>query len=208
MQWKENSGSGGFSVEDGVYDAVCIGIIDMGTQHSEYNGEEKIKRECIIEWELLDEFIEVDGEEVRATVSQFYTQSLDPRATLRIHLKGWRGQDFTAEELEGFDPKNILGKNCKLTVGVKPNGRNKIEAISRWKGETQQANAPLTYFMLTDNDGNITFDGKFPDEISEGRINIIKKSDEYNKWADQFNGGATDDDVDQSAVFDDSEIPF
>lgn len=205
MKWKEQGG-GASAVDAGIYDAVCIAIIDVGTQRSDYNGSERIKRECIIEWELVDE---IDGEGNRARISQFYNQSLDHRATLRKHLAGWRGRDFTPEELEGFDPKNILGKCCKLVVSVKDNGRNKVDSISNWKGEPEEPSVQPIAFFLTDDDGRIIFDGNFPQEISEGRIKIIKRSDEYNKWADQFSGGATDDDeqADDSEEYDD-DIPF
>src|SRR6056297_1005284 len=114
MQWKE-SGQKDFNIEPDIYDAVCTGMIDIGTQHGEWQGKEKIRRQCIIQWELLDElYVDDEEQEHRKHFSQFYTQSLDPRAKLRKHLTGWRGRDFNSEELQGFDPKNILGKPCRL----------------------------------------------------------------------------------------------
>ena len=179
MKWKEESTS--LAVEGGVYDGICCSVIDIGTQHSEYQGKSKVRRQAIVGFELLDEHYEdKDGNTKRCHVSGFYTQSLDPRATLRKHLKGWRGRDFTPEELEGFDPKNIIGVPCILTVELTEKNRNKIEAISKYKrGDAPGCEGHERYFMMTDDEGRITFDGNFPEWMSDGLQDLIKKSDEY-----------------------------
>jgi len=178
MKWKNDTT--GMALDGGVYDAVCCSIIDIGTQHGEWQGKEKIKRQCIIGWELLDETYEKDGETKRCHASEFYTQSLDPRATLRKHLKGWRGRDFTPEELAGFEPKNILGKPCSLMLELTDKGKNRVEAISKYKGTDQPSpEGDIRYFMMTDDDGNITFNGYFPEWMSDGIKKLIEKSDEY-----------------------------
>src|SRR6056297_3019607 len=123
MKWKEETG-GGFNLGPGIYPAICTQLIDLGTQEDEYQGHKKVRKRCIIGWELVDELYEADGESKRMHFSQVYTQSLHPKATLRKHLSGWRGRDFTSEELEGFDSKNILGKSCMLVVVKTESGKS------------------------------------------------------------------------------------
>ena len=212
MKWKQDEGKN-FSIEGGIYSAVCCSIIDIGTQHTEWQGKDKSRRQCIIGFELPEETYldENTGEEKRSHISNFYTQSLDPRATLRKHLKGWRGRDFTPEELEGFDPKNILGVPAMLTVELTDKGKNKIEAISKYKGEPRNLEGEARYFMLTDDEGNITFDGNFPEWMSEGIQKLIKQSDEWKILTGEMQkpiAGYTPPAEDPAPEVDDSDIPF
>ncbi len=213
MKWKNDTKD--FSLEAGAYDAVFCSLIDIGTQHGEYNGKPKVRRQAIIGFELPGELYtdEATGKESPSHISEFYTQSLDSRAKLRKHLKGARGRDFTPEELEGFDPKSILGASCILAVSVKENGKNEIDTIMKARQKFTLHGEPR-YFMMTDDDDNITFDGTFPIWMSEGIQNLIKKSDEYriavgeipdNRNQEPEKAIAVDKDV---ASLEDDDIPF
>jgi hypothetical protein len=101
----------------GTYAAVCTRVIDLGTQPSTYQGVENFKRKVLITWEVP----EIEGknqqdETVPAAISSSYTASLHEKAGLRQMLKSWRGRDFTADELKGFDTKNVLGAPCMISV--------------------------------------------------------------------------------------------
>jgi hypothetical protein len=59
-------------------------------------------------------------------VSIEQTRSLGERASLRKLLEQWRGQAFTAKELQAFSLNNLLGKPAMLTLVHKTSqqGRN------------------------------------------------------------------------------------
>ena len=164
-----------FNVEPGIYDAICYGIIDIGTQHNEWQGETSVKHQAILKFELMDEIMEYEGKQVRKIFSQFYTLSLHVKAKLRKHLNGWRGRDFTAEELSGFELKNVLGKPCRLVVGLTENGKSTIESVSKYKGDKADIDRDIEYFSFED------FRGDFPEWMSDGIKGLCQKSDEYHE---------------------------
>ena len=112
---KFSSGSKGSWVqpETGNTAATCIRIIDLGTQEREYQGKTSLRRQCLIVWELDGQ---ADGDGTPLTISKFYTSSLSEKANLRKDLESWRGRPFTAEELSGFEAKNLIGKPCLLNL--------------------------------------------------------------------------------------------
>lgn len=170
-----DNGGKGFNLEPGIYEAVCFGLIDIGTQHGEYQGQEKVRHQVIMKFELLEEHYNDDTGTHRMQFAQFYTLSLHEKAMLRKHLIGWRGREFTAEELKGFELKNILGKNCLLVIGSSPSGKSVIESISKFKKDSVEPERDLEYFSFDD------FDGTFPSWMSDGIKGLCMKSDEYSQ---------------------------
>ena len=111
---KEQGGAAISPVEEGTYPATCYALIDNGMQYSEiYN---KTSRKFTLMWELEDEFITIDGKDEPRVVSKSYTLSLNEKSALRKDLVAWRGKEFTADELSGFDLTNILGAPCLLNI--------------------------------------------------------------------------------------------
>lgn len=121
-----NSGSGERRdpIPEGSYAAVCVGMVDIGEQITKFEGKEMKKHQIVIVWELPEETIEVDGQMVSRTISKTYTASLHERSALRKDLKSWRGREFTEDELEGFNLRNILSAPCLLQIihRVTPDG--------------------------------------------------------------------------------------
>ena len=107
-------------VPAGTHMALCYGIVDLGTQVYSYQGEQKQARQCRVLWELHGE--DADGNPLTLedgrplSLSQRYTLSLAEKAKLRKTLISWRGREFTAQELRGFDLRTIIGAPCMLTV--------------------------------------------------------------------------------------------
>jgi hypothetical protein len=101
----------------GTHLGVCISILDLGTQLTPFvdknTGEPKTAKQVFISWELPNEPMD-DGRPF--VIGRFYTASLSEKANLRHDLEAWRGRVFTAEELDGFSLKNVLGKACMLSV--------------------------------------------------------------------------------------------
>ena len=93
---------------DGVHNAVCVDVVDLGIVETQWGKKPKLR----LVWEV--ETKQENGK--RFLVVQSYGASIGPKATLRKHLKGWRGRDFTPEELKGFNIENVIGVPCQLVV--------------------------------------------------------------------------------------------
>jgi len=96
-------------------------VVDLGKQRKEWQGQERVRPEIFIRWELPNERLEwtdKDGnpKEGPRVIGQTYTLALNDRANLRRDLEAWRGRAFTAEELAGFDVAKLLGAPCMVTV--------------------------------------------------------------------------------------------
>lgn len=96
----------------GVHQAVCVDVIDLGILEVTWAGQTKKQHKILISWQL-DENRD-DGKPF--LVSKRYTLSLNEKANLRKDLESWRGRKFTLEEEAGFDVETILGVNCLLNV--------------------------------------------------------------------------------------------
>lgn len=111
----ENSTSSFNPPDAGTYTAVLIGMIDLGTQMSTFEGEAKTARKIMLKFEITDsDNRRSDG--TAHTVSKRFTASLHERAALRKFLEAWRGRPFTPEELKGFDLAKLLGLPCLLGI--------------------------------------------------------------------------------------------
>jgi hypothetical protein len=175
----------------GSYGAVCIKVIDQGTQEVIWEGDKKMQRKVFIQWELDEKM--TDGRPF--VTGRKFTVSLHEKATLRAFLKGWRGRDFTDAELEGFDPRKLIGAPCMLSLVQSGDYVNIASASKLPKGMTPLAPVnPTVYFSLEE----------FNKEVFDGLSNKMKedifKSPEYKTAT---SGG----DVPDSAPFDD-DISF
>lgn len=106
-------------VPPGSHLARCYRIIDLGTQKTSFNGESKFIKRVMFQFEVHSEDddgpLKTDKGEPMS-ISKNYTLSLSDKAVLRADLEAWRGREFTREELQGFELKNILGAWCLITV--------------------------------------------------------------------------------------------
>lgn len=121
---KEGNGGGGrsFAIAGGMYQAICIGVIDLGTHYSDVY--EKSSHKVAIQWEIPEMRVEFDGKNHPKVIAKTYTLSLHEKAQLRKDLDSWRGKAFSPEELQGFDLEKLLGVNCNLNVvQVEKNGK-------------------------------------------------------------------------------------
>ena len=132
-----DSGGGSFTpVAPGMHLARCYRIVDMGTQKSEYQGQVKHLQKVMIQFEVHGEddngnaLVTNKGEPM--SISKNFTLSLAEKATLRKDLQAWRGRDFTADELRGFELKNVLGAWAMITAAksVGNNGKEYTNVIS------------------------------------------------------------------------------
>lgn len=196
---KESQGGGFPPLEAGSYRAICYSIVVLGTTYNEMF--DNIQKKVMFTWELPDERITRDGEDLPRAISATYTLSLNEKSNLRKTLESWRGKQFTAEELQGFDLANVLGAPCMIstTVGSNAQGKqfSKVTAVSRLpKGmevpkDTENAKV---LFDISNDECPLEDMEKLPPFVQER----IKQSEEYKR--------RTTSDDDFIAV--DEDLPF
>lgn len=158
------TGSSFTPVPPGSHLARCYRIIDLGTQKSEYLGKVRESRKVMIQFEVHGEddkgnpLLTSRGEPL--SISKNYTLSLAESARLREDLEAWRNRSFTAQELDGWELKNILGVWGMLTVviGTGSDGKEytNIKTINplpkQMKANLPEGHNPLGIFELDDPD--------------------------------------------------------
>lgn len=200
MKLTDTGGKEFESAPIGNHIARCIGMIDLGTQEGEYQGKTTYARKIVIRWELPNELMsEGDFAGKPFIISKFYTASLSEKANLRKDLASWRGRDFTADELKGFDSKNLLDKPCMVNVTHNEKNKAKVSGVTPIPKGLQVPGRvnDLLYFSLEEADFKpAVFEG-----LSDFYKEQIKKSPE---WAER-NGTPA-----KAGAFDsfESDIPF
>jgi hypothetical protein len=101
---------------EGVHQAVCVDVIDLGMLKSmfpdEKTGRDKFQHKVNVVWQIED--LRDDGK--RHLLYKRYTLSLHEKAALRHDLESWRGRQFSFDELVGFDVEKLKGANCFINV--------------------------------------------------------------------------------------------
>ena len=194
-------------VPAGVHHAVCYAVIDIGTQDPN-NPNFRPSRKTIIIWELPHETITTpDGTKPRV-ISCEYTASIGKKATLRSVLESWRGRPFTAEELNGFDLKKIIGHNCQLNVVHKAGKTDPSRVYARIQSvvplvkgmpPVKPSNETIYYDIPESGPINI------PDSIPEWIAAKIVASDEYKARTE---GVHTEAQHAPAEVDGDKDVPF
>ena len=142
------------------------------------------------------------------TVSKNFTVTLAEKSTLRKDLQTWRGKDFTADELKGFELKNVLGQWAMISVVETENNGNTYTNIANInpvpltikKNGLPEGKNDLKIFSIEDADMSLF------DSFSEGLKDKIRKSPEW----ERLHGGPSTSSSAPNANFDDmeSDLPF
>lgn len=174
--------SGGVSIPplaNGVYIAICSGLIDLGVQTSEQFGTKS--RKMIVQWSIIGETVDVNGEQLPRIMHKQYGFSLGSKSNLRKDLEAWRGRAFTEEELNGFDLKNILNVPCQMQIITKERaGKSDVNNISgimslpKGNSVDKLNDTDLVYFDIEDASTYKQFE-KTPKWIQE----VIKQAENY-----------------------------
>ena len=191
MKWTASTTSSFKMPEPGSYSASCYRVVDLGTQESNFQGEKKYARKVMLSFEL-DEEMEPGKPYV---ISTTMTVSLHEKSALRKFLQGWRGRDFTPEELLGFDPSKLVGAPCLLSLVQKGEYVNIDSASKLPKGMHPHELVNPTVFFSIDEFNKQEFD-KLSDKLKEK----IMASPEYHSLS-------STDSIKNDLPFDE-EIPF
>lgn len=168
------------------YPAVCVHVIDIGTQQPHPSSQfPKKKHQVTLVFELPGqrvEFTKENGEEVsyNRTVSRTFTLSLHEKGKLRPFLVGWRGRKFTSEELQRFELDQLVGVPCMVQiVHSERNGKTYADAENVYKlpkgMQPPVAERGKFAFSLSDFEGDIVWPHDMPNWIREK----IENSEEY-----------------------------
>ena|SRR3990167_1789785 len=98
---------------DGLQPAVCCGVFDLGMQKG-FEGQ--LQHKVMVAFEIAETLKEGEYAGKRMVLSQSFTASLNEKANLYKFLIGWRGRDFTAEELKAFDLEVLYGVAAMLNI--------------------------------------------------------------------------------------------
>lgn len=105
-------------VPEGAHVARCYGMISLGTQPSN-NPKFKPAFKIVLQFELPEEMIIINGEEKPMMTSHFltaYLGSVNKPSKTNLFLTAWRGRSFTEKELSGFDLAAVVGAPCLLNI--------------------------------------------------------------------------------------------
>lgn len=171
----KNTGGGDYTLApQGTFLARCVQVIDLGTQYSAHY--EKSVAKVLLGWELPTER-DVNNDNRRIIVWKRYTVSLHEKATLRNDLESWRGLAFTAEQLEGFDLKKVLGVPCQLQIIHSEREGQTYANVSAVIGLMMGTDMPpqVNEFIVyeIDNHNQVVYDA-----FSDGLKKVIDKSAE------------------------------
>lgn len=127
-------------IPEGMHTAICIGVVDLGTQEMNWQGQTKVSPKIRLMFELCDVKRD-DGKPF--TTGMEATASMYSRATLRKMLESWRNKPFTDEEADGFELSSLVGKPCTLWIAqeVAKNG-NTYANIKNIKPTTKGVKVP------------------------------------------------------------------
>jgi hypothetical protein len=208
---KDSGGGGDFKrVPPGAYIGRCYSLIDLGTQTSNWEGEEKSQHKIKIGWELFGEDEDgnaltmlIDGKDMPMTISKNYTLSLHEKAGLRKDLASWRGKDFSEEEAKAFDVAKLLGAFCMVNVTTSEKAGKtytNVAGLTPLPGALKNAKPAAVH-------ANVTFDLDAPDmKVFAG---FYEKLQEQIKSSPEWSGAHQKPRASQHVgEFDNEEVPF
>ena len=176
MAWSsERSGSSYTAPPLGAHYAICIGVYEIGTQTTTYQGKTRTAEKAVLVFELP--WATKDDCVTPITTSEFYSINLYEKARLRQHLNGWYGRVLTEQECQAFDPRQLLGAWAQIVIGLRSNGKTEIQTIFPPGDLSQYAmpepvNTPKFFSVHS-------WDQAVFDSFSERMQAIIKESKEY-----------------------------
>ena len=123
----ENDGFTRILAPASIHPGVCVDVVDRGMKDTGFGM--KLRKSIHF---LIDENIPTGtwthphtGEVVEVheklagkpfMVSASFNATLGEGSHLRKFLRTWRGEDFTREELQGFELDSVIGVPCALTI--------------------------------------------------------------------------------------------
>lgn len=124
---------------EGSHQAVCICVIDLGTQDNTYEGVTTTAHKVFVGFEVADEF-KASGDPF--ILGRDYTFSLNEKAALRGLVKALRGKDVGADE--ELDLRALLKKPCIVSLENKTTSGGKSYVKLTGVQPPMRGNKPAT----------------------------------------------------------------
>lgn len=204
MKLSQNDKKAFETVPSGTQCARLIHILDLGTQHTEFQGKAKDKRQLRLTWELVDAPMS-DGRNF--VIGKTVSASLYKSSLLEL-VESMMGQNIEFEADGSFDMKQLLGLPCMLTVvhtvkeGKTYANIGAISPMPTIKGKKIEAEEATNHLI---NFGLDSFDQDTFDMIPKWVQAIIEKSPEYQ---DAVKGTRETKAYVKHTDFDGQDIPF
>lgn len=168
-------------VAPGTYTAICVHAIEIGEQLTTFQGSKSYKNQVLYTFELVGEFVEIDGEKKPRTLSKRFNIPKNEKSEnsgLRKFIESWRGKKFTNEEWGEFDTNDPVGEECMLGVVLNDTGEyaNIDTVMGLPKG--MSAGTPKSELIRFDIEPWVQ---EAFDKLPEWAQDIIKKSTQYQK---------------------------
>jgi hypothetical protein len=93
---------------EGVHDAVCCDVADLGIVETTWQGETKSQHKVRIVWQLGTKM--EDGRPY--SIGRRYGLTLHEKSSLAKDLKSWFGKPAP----DNFDLEKLIGQNCQIVV--------------------------------------------------------------------------------------------
>lgn len=161
---------------EGVHNANCVQVIDLGTQTVTFKGEERQSRQVQLAFELADE----KTSEGNAFVSyRKYTYSSSPKSNLMKDLRAWLGKDKVTGD---FEMDTLLGKPAMITIEHSETERGTFANITNIGGlakgmKPKKPTEPLRSLYLDESFDSATFE-ELPEFLKE-KIMVTKEYEEF-----------------------------
>lgn len=122
MILQSNAGSDYKPHPEGIHPAVCVDVIDLGLQQTEFQGQWRMTPKVKVVFESEQKL--EDGR--NCTISKNFTASLNTKAKLAEFLGKWRGRPVVPGET--IDLGKLIGVSCTLVISHQQNVAGKIYA--------------------------------------------------------------------------------
>jgi hypothetical protein len=97
----------------GAYNARCVDVVDLGKVETQFGVKPMLKLVFITDCDEPRE----DGKSW--LVSRRFAATIHKKSSLGGFLTTWRGRPFTRDEVNGFDPENLVGLPAYISVSHK-----------------------------------------------------------------------------------------
>lgn len=118
---------------EGRHAGICVDVVPVGEEESEFTDRKtgittkKIQPKVVVVFQVFPDTGERTKEGLPFQVENKFTASLAPQAILRLKLEKWRGRDFTAEEINGFNLMKLRGVPAWISILHNGNFANVVD---------------------------------------------------------------------------------
>ncbi|MFL9914149.1 hypothetical protein PQR75_01820 [Paraburkholderia fungorum] len=98
----------------GQHPAICVGVADLGTQTSVFDGRPSIGRKLMMFYSVLDQVDPKSGRPL--SLAGMRSATMHPMGRLRRDVEGWLGTFADQGAANDFDLKHLVGRQCQLII--------------------------------------------------------------------------------------------